>query len=464
MATDTAISLDEVPFGRFHAWMTACCAGGPFVTGYVLGNIAIALPVMSDTIEVSPMLSGLIGSGALLGAIFGSLIGGRLCDIFGRKRMYLIDFVFLTLISVVSFFVSSAAMCFVLRVLSGMGVGATFAISSPLLAEFAPQKNRGAVVTSQNLMWYLGYATANVACYLMLGLGEGSWRWMLVSAAVPAAAWFALCLRMPESPRWLESRGRMEEVARVLAQVGPNVVLPPDPNTGKQQETASYADIFRGGYGKWVLFVGMFWSASVITTYALGTYTPTILASLGFGDGDMQYLGTALINMLYLIGVVPSFKLIDSAGRRPTLLASLGLGSISLLIIGFTSNMGLPFWVVLVLFVMYGAANALGGAHQYVYPNELFPTQVRATAMGLVTSISRIVSMIGTFLMPIIMGAIGVNAAIIMCGAVMALGAVGTFIMAPETKDMNLTDASSLAKGAEPAPTTAPAMAADRVR
>lgn len=453
---EKAITVDQAPFGRFHLKLFGYCAGGPFLTGYVLGDIAIALAVMSapGQIEVDAAMSGLIGAGSLLGAIFGSLIGGYLADKIGRKRMYLIDFAWLAAFSLAQLLIGSAAAAFACRLALGVGVGATFAISGPLLAEFSPQRNRGVLVSTQNAMWYVGYGVSNVVCYLLLGLGDGAWRWMLASSAVPAVIWFICCLSMPESPRWLESQGRDADVRAVLALIGPNVALAPEPKPEKQ---ASYADIFRGGYGKWVFFAAAFWSLSIIPTFSLGTYTPTIVAQLGFGDGNLQYLGTALVNMLYLIGLVPTFTLIDTAGRRPTLIGSFAISAVALAALGLTTNMNLPFWVVLTLFVLYGAANTAGGAHQYLYPNELFPTSVRATAVGLVTSISRITSTVATFATPFVMGALGVQATILVSAGILLLGLVITVAMAPETKGMNLSDAAALTGGAKtPAATGQP--------
>ena len=442
------MTVDQVPFGRFHLKMFGWCAGGPFLTGYVLGDIAIGLSVMSGQVEVSDTMAGLIGSGALFGAIFGSLIGGYLTDKIGRKKMYLIDFAWLAVMSLAQLVVASALFAFVLRLMLGIGIGATFAISGPLLAELSPQRNRGVLVSTQNAMWYVGYAAGNIICYLLLGLGADAWRWMLASSAVPALIWLLCCLTMPESPCWLAGKGRTEEAKQVLARIGPHVTLSPTPRAKEPDREAGYADVFHGGYGKWVVFISIFWSCTIIPVFSLGTYTPEIVAQLGFGDGNMQYLGTAVINLLYLLGLIPTFTMIDTVGRRPTLILSFAVSAVALLSMGLTTNMNLPFAVVLVLFVLYGAAATSGGAHQYLYPNELFPTSVRATAVGLVTSISRVVSAVATFATPLVMGTLGVQATILISAGVLVIGLVATAVMAPETKDMDLSDAAALTESA----------------
>lgn len=465
------VTVDEVPFGRFHAKLMFWCGGGALMAGYAVGNIAIPLSVMSGQIPISTAMYGLISSGVLLGSAVGSVVGGRLGDVWGRKATYLADLALLAACFLLQLFVTGPLSCLVLRVATGVCAGATFALSGSLLSELAPRKNRGAMVGSLNLMWFLGYAAANVACYLMLGLGEGSWRAMLASGAVPSIAWLLLSLRMPESPRWLMARGREVDAGRVLARLGEHVVLPreeaPEPK-------ASFAEVFANGNGKWVFFVAFFWSATVISIFSLGTYTPAVLTQLGFGDGDMQYLGTALINMLYLVGVAPSLPLIDKIGRRPVLAGSFGISAVALAALVLTADLDLPFSVVIVLFLLFGAANAAGGSLQYVYPNELFPTSVRSTAVGLVTSISRVVSVVATFSAAFVIQELGVVATMLICAGVATAGLVVTLVMAPETRGMDLAESSSLnagpstASGADaadravaPAPCQAPAPAAD---
>lgn len=441
--TINKITIDEAPFNKYHLKLVAYCAGCPFVAGYVLGTVAISLSVMNTRIPMSPALSGLIGMGTLLGMMFGSLFGGYATDLLGRKKMYILDFLFLGIVSVLQYFITDPLVVFLLRMLLGVGLGATFTISGPYIAEFSPQKNRGAMLGILNALWFIGYAASNVVCYLLLNFGDDSWKWMVVSGAVPCFLWLISIRNMPESPRWLIGKGRGNEVAAILKKIGDNIVLSretePDPE-GK----ASFHELFNSGYGKWLFFVAFFWTMQIIPVFALGTYLPTIMEQFGFADGNRQYLGSAIINSLYLIGLIFIFFFMDKSGRRPTLLISFFICFIALFILAFTADMNLPFILVLALFVLFGASNTAGGSHQFVYPNELFPTHIRATAVGVMTSITRIIAAIATFFTPIILSRFGLEATLYICAGLTLAGLVVSIIMAPETKDMSLTEASSL--------------------
>lgn len=436
--------MDEVPLGKFHWRVFGCCAGCPFLDGYVLGIIAISLSVMNTQIPMSPAMSGLIGMGVLAGMFLGSLFGGYITDIIGRKKMFFYDFLFITIISILQFFTTDPMQIFVLRVLLGIGLGADYPIAGPYMAEFVPKKNRGSLVGALNAFWYFGYALSFIVGYLLLPLGnETSWKWMLVSSAVPALGWLIARSVMPESPRWLLRQGREEEANEILKKIGDNVILPKEEESEKK---TAFLDIFRDGYGKWVFFVSVFWTLQIVPTMGIGTYTPMIMEQLGFADGNKQYLGAAIMNSFYLLGLIPVFFLIESWGRRPTLVWSFFVSSIALFVLAITSGMHMSFAFILFVFVIYGAFNVAMGAHDWIYPNELFPTQVRGTAMGFITSVTRIAAAVGTFLTPILLGNFGVTVTLYICAIMFFAGFILSYIMAPETKNMNLAEACSLNK------------------
>ena len=437
------VSMDEVPFSRFHLRLLLISSGLNFTAGYGVGNIAIALPVMAGQIPVSSQMSGLIGMGVFLGSIFGSVVGGKLSDAWGRRKMFYAVFGWVLATSVISWFTPSADFLFCQRVLVGAGLGATFSVSGPYMAEFAPQKSRGNVVGALNALWFIGYAASNVVCYLLIGAGPDAWRWMLASTAAPCIIWMLAGLRMPESPRWLIERGRTGDAARVLALVGPNVTMTGIEDGGASCPKFRTRDLFHGTYARRVLFVAIFWSLQVIPTFSLGTYLPSIVAECGFGTGDAQYLGTAVINCLYLIGLVPMLLLVDKMGRRPLLIGTSAVCAAALAVIGLTMGLGLHNATVIGLFVLFGATNTAGGSLQYVYPNELFPTTIRGTAVGFCTSLTRVVSAAATFMTPCIIEAAGSQTTILACAALSLAGAIYASHSAPETRGLDLADAAT---------------------
>ncbi|MGE7907721.1 MFS transporter [Peribacillus sp. NPDC094092] len=437
-------TMEDLPLSGFHFKMFAYASGSTFIDGYIIGIIAVALSAMQSQFDMSLTMMGLIGMATLAGMFAGGVIGGYLTDLIGRKKMFLIDMLIMAIVSILQFFINDPIQLVILRFILGVAIGADYPIAGALMAEFSPKKNRGSLLGGLNGLWYVGYAISYLVGFLLLSVGDTSWRWMLLSSAVPVILMLIARLNMPESPLWLASKGRQKEANAIVRKIfGDHVVMSNEPET---KEKTTFLEMFRNGYGKWIFFVSAFWSLQVIPTFGIGTYIPEILAQFGFANGTREYLGSAVINIVYLVGLIPALYLIEKFGRRPTLIVPFFVSAISLFVLGATSGLNTSFVFILVLFIIYGTFNTAMGAHDWIYPNELFPTHIRGTAMGFITGVTRIASAIGTFFFPFILENYGLAATLYICGALFFIGFLVSLFMAPETKNMSLTQTSSINK------------------
>ncbi|MBT2701360.1 MFS transporter [Bacillus sp. ISL-40] len=438
-------TMEELPLSGFHYKMFGYASGSTFIDGYIIGIIAVALSVMQSYFDMSLTMIGLLGMATLGGMFVGGIIGGYLTDLIGRKTMFLIDMLIMLIVSILQFFINDPMQLVILRFILGIAVGADYPIAGALMAEFSPKKKRGALLGGLNGFWYVGYAISYLVGYFLLSIGDTSWRWMLASTAIPVLLMLLARLNMPESPHWLASKGREKEANAIIQKIfGDHVIMSNEPET---KVKTSFLDIFRNGYGKWVFFVSVFWSLQVIPTFGIGTYIPEILKQFGFANGTREYLGAAVINIVYLAGLLPALYLVEKYGRRPTLIFPFLVSSIALFVLGATSGLNMSFIFIVVLFIIYGTFNTAMGAHDWIYPNELFPTHIRGTAMGFITGVTRIASAIGTFFFPAILANFGLAATLYICGALFFIGFLVSLIMAPETKNMSLSESSSINKG-----------------
>ncbi|MFP3126174.1 MFS transporter [Ectobacillus funiculus] len=437
-------TMEEMPLSRFHYKMFAYASGSTFLDGYIVGIIAIALSVIQKQIDLSVTMIGLLGTGTLAGMLIGGVVGGYLTDLIGRKKMFLLDMAIMLIVSILQFFVNDPMQLVILRFILGIAVGADYPIAGALMSEFSPTKNRGALLGGLNGLWYIGYAISFLIGYFLLATGDNSWRWMLASSAVPVIIMLISRLNMPESPRWLASKGREKEANAIVQKIfGEHVIMSAEPET---KEKTAFLDMFRNGNGKVVFFVTAFCSLQVLPLYGINTYIPEILEKFGFANGTKEYLGSALLNIVYLIGLFPSLYLVERFGRRPTIIWPFLVCSISLFVLGATSGLHMPFVFILALFVIFGMFMNAMGAHFWIYPYELFPTHIRGTAGGFTTGMCRVASSIGTFFSPVIMANYGLAPTLYICGAVLFIGFLVCLFMAPETKNMSLTEASSINK------------------
>ena len=436
------VNIEDLELNSFHKKLTLYSSGGPFLDGYVLSMIGIVLVQAGPALNLNEFWQGLIAASALIGVFIGGFIGGWFTDKFGRKVLYTLDLIAIIGFSIAQFWVESALALFIWRLLIGIAVGADYPIATSLLAEFVPKKYRGPLVGGMIVMWFAGAAVAYVVGELLLSLGENGWRWMLASAALPGIAFLGMRYGTPESPRWLISKGRLKEAQQVIETVYGKGYSIDDLKEDQNVKKVSVAQIFKAGYGTRMWFISLFWTCSIVPLYAIYAFAPKILAALNL-DGPMANIGSAAITFLFFIGCVIAVYFVNKIGRRKLLIYSFMGAGIPLLALGlFPESAAI---VTLMLFSIY--AVFLGGAQvlQFVYPNELFPTEVRATAVGLASSLSRVGAALGTYFVPLSLSGLGIGYTMLIAAGITFLGAIISYYMAPETNSMDLSKAAELA-------------------
>lgn len=439
-ATNQSNVIDNAPVNRFHRKLTVYCSGGPFLDGYALGVIGFALPQVTTEWDLNGLWQGLLAAAPLFGFPLVVLFG-YLTDRVGRRAMYVINIAAIGLLSAAQFFVTGPEQLLVLRILLGAAIGADYPVASSLLAEFAPRRSRARLIGLQTIMWSAGNALAYLLGAAMLPIGADAWRWILLSPAVLAFALALSRLGTPESPRWLMSKGRNAEALVIVREIfGPAAQL-----DGLAEEPAPtrLRLVFQGQYLRRTIFVVVFWSCSLTPVYAIYSFAPQLLDALSFSEANTTAQSVA-IGVLFLIGTVLATLVADRWTRRRLLVGPFAIASVSLLTLGLVpQSSGL---VVTLLLAVY--AVAIGGPTilQFIYPNELFPTEIRATAFSVGVAGSRIGSVGGTFGVPFLLDNAGIGPTMLVVGVISAVGAAVSFLLAPETRSQTLNDAAAASK------------------
>jgi putative MFS transporter len=448
-------AVDEAPLNKFHRKLTWACAGGPFLDGYLLSIIGVALIGMGNELNLSTGDESLIGAAALVGIFAGGLVFGAVTDKLGREAMYTIDLAVLVGGSLLSVFATEAWQFVVLRFVVGMAIGADYPIATSLLAEWVPNKHRGRLLGILILAWYVGAAAAYVVGYVMAEIaGNGSWRWMLASGAVLSAVILLMRVGTPESPLWLVNKGRTAEAQKAIKKALDRTVTVEEllaASAAEQSvERSRFRDLFQGTYLRRTLFCGLFYMCQITPMFALYTFGPAILGSFGLGKGNESYLGSALISVVFVLGCIPALRLVDRVGRRPVIVWSFALMVVPLAVLG--GGNALPIAVVIVCFCAYALLSGGPTVLEWTYPNELFPTSIRATAGGVATSISRVGAAAGTYLLPISLDRLGIGATMLIGAGITGVGWLVSFAWAEETRGRTLAETSAV-PGSAPHPT-----------
>lgn len=427
--------LDPTKLKKFQRKMSIVSAGGTFLDGFDLTIIAVAMPLILTQWDVSAGQQSLIVASAIIGSFIGASWLGSLTDKFGRKAMYIVDLLAFVVFAALSAFSQTIFQLIIFRFLLGVGIGADYPISATLVSEFSSTKERGKQGTFLGMMWFVGAVVAYLTGIIMLPLGDNAWRYMILLGAVFAVIIFIFRLGLPESPRWLASKGREKEAQEIMYNLtGHSVVIDPDL---EPKPKISY--LFSKKLFKRTFFVCGFWFCYAVAYYGISMYTPTLLAAFTEGSLQMTFIASSIVSVLGLIGALIGMNLVDNWGRRPLIITSFSGLTLGLVLLAMNPNPTLAFLVILfsvaVLF-----SNMGGGILNFVYPTELFPTSIRAGAAGFATSVSRIGSILGVLVFPNFVAWWGNNVALWFFATIGLIGLIISISLAPETKGINLEE------------------------
>lgn len=431
-----SIHLDDVAMSPTLKKVTIFSSGGPFLEGFVLSIIGVALTTMSGELRIDNHWSGLIGVAALVGITLGAFAGGWLTDMIGRKKMFILDVASIIVFSVLSALAQNPLQIVLLRLFIGIAIGADYPIATSMIAEFTPRRYRAYSMGFLAAVWYLGANVAYVIGFFIADVPH-AWRWMLASTVVPCAIILLGRWSIPESPRWLMSKGRVDEANEIIKNLfGAEVILDDEPEV-----KTDIRKVFRGTYLRRVIFIATIWLCQAIPMFAIYTYGPFIMSAMGFGEGRSQLLGEIVIGTFFLLGTIPAMFLAEKWGRRSLVIWCFAVMTVALFVLGILPGAGIV--VVTICFAIYALFAGGPGNLQWLYPTELFPTEIRASAMGVATALSRIGTVVSTYILPSFLSNHG-SAATMMAGAVISLlGLVVSILWAPETKGLNLSETSS---------------------
>jgi putative MFS transporter len=238
---------------------------------------------------------------------------------------------------------------------------------------------------------------------------------------------------MPESPLWLANHGHAERAAAVVHNKIGSGVSPPLPVPAPPSSHGRWRQLLAPRWRRRTLVACAFFTCQVIPYFAVGTFVSQVMAAMKL---EKSYAGGIIYNASLLAGAVAGLSVVDKLSRRTFLIGSFSVAAASMLTLSLWSAM--PPVLMILLFAVFAGVLSAASNLCYVYLPELFPTDLRASGIGLAIAASRTGSAISTFLLPVVMARYGVHAALGACVAVLAVGAAICRQWAPETRNMPL--------------------------
>jgi sugar porter (SP) family MFS transporter len=363
----------------------AVAALGGFLFGFDTGIISGALLFIKQEFGLSAGLQQLVVGSLLLAAVVGALLGGPITDAWGRKRTLILAALVFGVGALVASFSPNLAVLVVARVLLGLAIGIASMIVPVYIAEIAPPRVRGALVSLQQFMITVGIMVSYLVSYAFSG--SGAWRWMLGVGMIPAAILFVGMLPLPESPRWLLAKDRRQDALGVLRRIrheehNPEAELAEIEAVHKMQAGVSYRDLFRPSVRPALIVgVGIAFINQMVGVNAVIYYAPTILKDAGF-TASAAILATTGVGILNMLVTLCALLLIDRVGRRPLLLVGISGVLLALIVLGAAyllpggpSGAGVLLVAGLLVYIASFAASL--GIAIWLLNSEVYPLEVR---------------------------------------------------------------------------------------
>ncbi|MEO8879100.1 MAG: sugar porter family MFS transporter [Gemmatimonadaceae bacterium] len=431
---------------RFVYFAVGVAALGGLLFGYDTGVISGSILFVREQFSLSATMEEIVVSSVLVGAVLGAALGGALTGRFGRRGMIILAGIIFTVSALSTALAPTVAWLIAARIVSGIAIGIASFISPMYIAELVPAKARGSLVAVNMLAITSGIVVAYLVDYAFSGSHE--WRYMFGLAAIPSIALVIGMWRLPDSPRWLISKSRLEQARTILQRVrnatDVSAEIAEIQKSMEEQGVGGMKGLLKPSL-RMPMIVGLglaiFQQITGINTVIY--YAPTIFKFAGIaGTGPAILAGAALTMVMWVFHVLAIF-LLDRVGRRPLLLVGVAGQVVGLAILGsafqFPQLANFKSDVAIAGLVIYVACFAFGlGPIFWLLISEIYPLRVRGAAMSVVTVSNWALNLVVAVTFLTLVGVLG-HARTFWLYGVIAVGAwVFFYLLVPETKGKSL--------------------------
>ncbi|HKQ42424.1 MAG TPA: MFS transporter [Pseudonocardia sp.] len=387
-------------------WVVGLATVGLVFDGYdlvVYGTVVSTL--LRDPTQigvVTPGLAGALGSYALIGVLAGALLAGSVGDIIGRRKVMLFAYAWFSVGMALTAMMTNAGTFGLLRFVTGLGVGALVATTGAIVSEFAPPGKKNLC----NAITYCGVPLGSLLAALLaiILLGAIGWRGMFWIGALPLVTLLPLAFfKMPESPAWLLSRGRVEEARALSEKTG--VLLsetppPPAPEPGEKRERAGFAGLFGAEYLWPTVLLGLMSAMGLLLVYSLNTWLPELMLRAGYNTkGSLSFL--LVLNGGAVIGALIGSRVADRFGPKPVVATCFLLGAIAIALL----TVSLPLALLLIFVAVAGLGTSGTQTLIYGFVANYYRTNVRGAGVAWCAGFGRLGGVGGPVIGGLLIGA-----------------------------------------------------------
>ncbi|ANT55503.1 MULTISPECIES: MFS transporter [Bacillus] len=436
-ASQLLTRMESVPFSRWHLKPRIIMGSATFFDAFDALSLAFVLPVLIGMWNLSPAQIGLLIGSGYIGQAIGAIFFGWLAERRGRVFSAKWTVFLMSIMSIACVFSGNFMALFIFRFIQGIGVGGEVPVAASYINELSRAQGRGRFFMLYEMIFPLGLMiSAQIGAFVVPSFG---WKWMFLIGGIGGLIVFVFFFMLRESPRWLISKGRLDEAERIIEEIEASTDkrMPVANQVSSSTEKGDWKELFSTFYRKRTLIVWGLWFSAYFVSNGLNNWLPSLyntVYNLPVGD---SLRAASLTNILQTIGVFACAFLIDKVGRkRWATIAFIVTGA--LLTALWISGANSPESVIYLGSAAYGMMGTIT-VLLYLYTPEIYPTRMRVIGTAFATAWLRLASAIAPIMIGFILEVSGVSTIFILFASVTVVGAILAFKMI-ETREKVLED------------------------
>ncbi len=437
-ATQLIERLESVPVTGWHVRCRIIMGSATFFDAFSALSLAFALPVLVKAWHISPQQSGYLISSAYLGQLIGALLFSWMAESFGRVRSATIAVAIIAVMGLACVAARDFSTLFTFRFIQGIGIGGEMPVAAAYISELSRARGRGRFFLLYEMIFPIGLMAAGQAgAWLVPAWG---WQAIFLVGGIPSLAVAWLVARLPESPRWLISQGRLREAEAIIEKVEAGRRFEPEsvaPAPAAIPPRTRWSELLSDFYRTRTLIVWTLWFSAFFVANGLNNWLPSLYSTVYKLPLRESLRAASLTNVAQVLLLLVCALWIDRIGRKAWTAAAFLAGGLCLAILGFSGAHDVAAVIVLstLSYGIIGSANAV----LYLYTPEVYPTRMRVIGTGLATSWLRIASAVSPTVVGFMVAADGIRSVFLLFAATSILGIWAAMRMI-ETRDQRLEE------------------------
>lgn len=436
-ASQLLTRMESVPFSRWHLKPRIIMGSATFFDAFDALSLAFVLPVLIGMWNLSPAQIGLLIGSGYIGQAVGAIFFGWLAERRGRVFSAKWTVFLMSIMSIACVFSGDFMALFIFRFIQGIGVGGEVPVAASYINELSRAQGRGRFFMLYEMIFPLGLMiSAQIGAFVVPSFG---WKWMFLIGGIGGLIVFGFFFMLRESPRWLISKGRLDEAERIIEEIEASTDkrMPVANQVSSSTEKGDWKELFSTFYRKRTLVVWGLWFSAYFVSNGLNNWLPSLYNTVYHLPVGDSLRAASLTNILQTIGVFACAFLIDKVGRKRWATIAFVLTGVlltALWISGATS----PESVIYLGSAAYGMMGTIT-VLLYLYTPEIYPTRMRVIGTAFATAWLRLASAIAPIMIGFILEVSGVSTIFILFASVTVVGAILAFKMI-ETREKVLED------------------------